>query len=122
VSLPVAGLEEREIGTNSIQVDTFVTQRVVTRDDRLRGLRKRIRTDHLKRPGKESFFCAVFVSRRQLYEKCTFFHNSVLKPISVSPNVLSVQRDIPLTFTTLLGSYADPSLMPNSLIDKTHSH
>jgi hypothetical protein len=121
VSLPVAGLE-CEIGTNAIQVDTFVTQRTVTREDRLRGLRKRIRTDDLNDQERRAFFCAVFVSRRQLYEKCALFHNSLLKPISVSPDVLSVQRDIPLTFTTLLGSYTDPSLMLNSLIDKTHTH
>jgi len=47
VSLPLVDLEEYEIETNAMQVDNFVAQGAVTREDRLRELRKRIRTDHL---------------------------------------------------------------------------
>jgi len=47
VSLPIVDLEEYEIETNAMQVDNFVAQGAVTREDRLRELRNRIRTDHL---------------------------------------------------------------------------
>ena len=47
LSLPIVDLEECEIETNTIQVDTSVAQGAVTREDRLRELRRRIRTDHL---------------------------------------------------------------------------
>jgi len=47
VSLPIVDLEDCEIETNTIQVDTFVTQGAVTWEDRLRELQKRIWTDHL---------------------------------------------------------------------------
>ena len=45
--LPIVDLEECEIETNTIQVDTFVAQGAVAREGRLRELRKKIRTDHL---------------------------------------------------------------------------
>ena len=47
VSLPIVDLEECKIETNRIQVDTFIAQEAVMREDRLRELQKRIRTDHL---------------------------------------------------------------------------
>jgi len=47
LSLPIVDLEKCEIETNTIQVDTFVAQGAVTREDRLQNLQKRIRTDHL---------------------------------------------------------------------------
>ena len=47
LSLPVVDLEECEIESNTIQVDTFVAQGSITREDRLRELRQRIRIDHL---------------------------------------------------------------------------
>ena len=47
LSLPIVDLEEYESEFNTIQVDTFVEQGAVTREDRLRELRKRIRTNHL---------------------------------------------------------------------------
>jgi hypothetical protein len=47
LSLPIVDLEECEIESNTIQVNTFVAQAAVTREDRLRKLRNRIRTDHL---------------------------------------------------------------------------
>ena len=47
LSLPIVDLEECEIESNTIQVDTFVAQGAITREDRLRELRQRIRTDHL---------------------------------------------------------------------------
>ena len=52
LSLPIADLEECEIETNPTQVVNFVAQGAVTREDRLRGLRKRIRTDHLNEQEK----------------------------------------------------------------------
>ena len=39
------------------------------------------------------------------------FRRLKVKPISISPSVLSVQSDVPLTFTTHLRSYTDPPLM-----------
>jgi hypothetical protein len=47
LSLPIVDLEECEIESNAIQVNTFVAQGAVMREDRLRELRNRIRTDHL---------------------------------------------------------------------------
>jgi hypothetical protein len=47
VSLPVVNLDECDIQHNVIQVDTFVAKGAVTREVRLKELRKRIRTDHL---------------------------------------------------------------------------
>jgi hypothetical protein len=47
VSLPRVDLEKCEIETNTIQVDTFIAKGAVTREARLRELRKIIRTDHL---------------------------------------------------------------------------
>jgi hypothetical protein len=46
LSLPVVGLEECEIDSNTIQVDTFVAQGAITREVRLRELRQIIR-EHL---------------------------------------------------------------------------
>ena len=47
LSLPIVVLEEYESECNTIQVDNFVEQGAVKREDRSRELRKRIRTDHL---------------------------------------------------------------------------
>jgi len=52
--LPVVELEECEGEFNTIQVDTFTAQGVVSREDRLRQLRKRIRTDHLNNQEKRA--------------------------------------------------------------------
>jgi len=56
VSFPIVDLEENEIETNAIQVDNFVAQGAVTREDRLRELRYRIRTDHLNDFEKKSCY------------------------------------------------------------------
>ena len=53
VSLTVAELEECEGEFDQIQVDKFIAQRAVSREDRLRELRKRVRTDHLNNQEKE---------------------------------------------------------------------
>jgi len=52
--LPIVELEECEGEFNTIQVDTFIAQGAVSRDDRLRELRKRIRTDHLNNQEKRA--------------------------------------------------------------------
>jgi hypothetical protein len=48
VTLPIVNLEECGTETNAVNVGNFIAQGAVTREDRLRELRKRIRTDHLK--------------------------------------------------------------------------
>ena len=45
--LPLVNLEECNIEDNAIEVDKFLVQKAVTREDRLPELRQRIRTDHL---------------------------------------------------------------------------
>ena len=55
LSLPIVNLEECEIETNTIQVDTFVAQGAVTREDRLRVTEENSDRS-LKRPGKESYY------------------------------------------------------------------
>ena len=47
LSLPILELEEFDSEFNTIQVDTFLAQGAVSREDWLQELRKRIRTDHL---------------------------------------------------------------------------
>jgi len=52
--LSVVELEECEGEFNEIQEDTFIAQSAVSREDRLRELRKRIRTDHLNNQEKRT--------------------------------------------------------------------
>jgi len=52
--LPVVELEECEGEFNTIQVDTFIAQGAVSWEERLRDLRKRIRTDHLNNQEKRA--------------------------------------------------------------------
>ena len=47
LSLPIVELEDCDSEFNTIQVDTFIAEGAVSREDRLQELRKRIRTDHL---------------------------------------------------------------------------
>jgi len=47
LSLPLVNLEECNIQDKAIEVDMFLVQGAVTREDMLPDLRQRIRTDHL---------------------------------------------------------------------------
>ena len=64
VSLPVVDPEEYEIESNAIQVDNFVAQGAVTREDRVGELRNRIRTDH-----------SNYLEKRYIMNICEYYND-----------------------------------------------
>jgi hypothetical protein len=84
LSLPIVDLEEFEIETNTIQVDTFVAQGAATQEDRLRELRKRIRTDHLNDQ-----------ERRAIMNICEYYNDIFKLPGDNLTTTTAIEQAVP---------------------------
>ena len=84
VSLPVVTLEECDVQSNAIRVEMFVAQGAVTKESRLRELRKRIRTDHLN--DKE---------RRAIMTICEYYNEIFRLPGDKLTTTTAIEHAIP---------------------------
>jgi hypothetical protein len=78
------GLEESEIGTYTIHLDTFIAKGAVSGEDRLRELRKRIRTDHLNDQ-----------ERRAIMHICEYYIDILKLPGDKLTTVTTTEHAIP---------------------------
>jgi hypothetical protein len=85
VTLPIVDLEECEIENNAMQIDNFIAEGAVTREDRLRELRKRIRTDHLND-----------YERRAIMNICEYY-SDIFKLPSDKLTTTAIEHAIPTT-------------------------
>lgn len=84
VTLPVVNLEECETEVKAIEVDNFIAQGAVTREDRLRELRKRIRTDHLNDQ-----------ERRSIMNICEYYNDIFKLPGDTLATTTAIEHAIP---------------------------
>jgi hypothetical protein len=84
LSLPLVNLEECNIEYNAIEVDIFLVQGAVTREDRLPELRQRIRTDHLNDQ-----------KRRAIMSICEYYNDTFRLPGDNVTTTTAIEHAIP---------------------------
>jgi hypothetical protein len=77
-------LEECEIETNALEVGNVIAHGAVTREDRLREVRKRIRTDHLNDQ-----------ERRAIMNICEYYNDIFKLPGEKLTTATAIEHTIP---------------------------